>query len=94
MCVCVCIVCAVNAWASQVAQWVKNPPANGGDARDPDSILWLGRSPGGGHSNPLQYSSLGNPLNRGAWQALVCGVAKSWTQLCEQTTTAMFLSAR
>ena len=60
VCVCVCIVCGVNAWASQVAQWVKNPPANGGDAREPDSILRLGRSPGGGHCNPLQYSCLEN----------------------------------
>ena len=73
---------------------VKNLPANAGDVGNAGSILWLGRSPGGGHSNPLQYSSLGNPLNRGAWQALVCGVAKNWTQLREQTTTAMFLSAR
>ena len=61
VCVCVCVcVCVVNAWASQVAQWAKNPPANGGDARDPDSILWLGRPPGGGHCNPLQYSCLEN----------------------------------
>ena len=73
---------------------VKNLPANAGDVGNAGSILWLGRSPGGGHSNPLQYSSLGNPLNRGAWQALVCGVAKNWTQPHEQTTTAMFLSAR
>ena len=40
----------------------------------------LGRSPGGGHSNPLQYSCLENPMDRGAWWAMVHGVTKSWTQ--------------
>ena len=58
---------------------VKNPPANAGDARDMGSILGLGRSPGGGHDNPLQYSCLENPMDRGAWWATVYGVAKSWT---------------
>ena len=42
-------------------------------------ILGLGRSPGGGHGNPLQYSCLENPMDRGAWQATVHRVAKSWT---------------
>ena len=41
----------------------------------------LGRSPGEGHDNPLQYSCLGNPMDRGTWWAIVHGVAKSWTQL-------------
>jgi len=41
----------------------------------------LGRSPGGGHGNPLQYSCLENPMDRGAWRATVHGVAKSWTQM-------------
>ena len=50
---------------------VKNPPANAGDV---GSIPGLGRSPGGGHGNPLQYSCLENPMNRGAWQATVQGV--------------------
>ena len=58
---------------------VKNPPANAGDARDMGSILGLGRSPGGGHDNPLQYSCLENSMDRGAWWATVYGVAKSWT---------------
>ena len=40
-----------------------------------------GRSPGGGHGNPLQYSYLGNPINRGAWQATVHRVEKNWTGL-------------
>ena len=67
--------------ASQVALAVKNLPANTGDVRDKGSMPWSGRSPGGGHGNPLQYSCLENPMDRGAWQATVHRVAKSWTQL-------------
>ena len=55
---------------------VKNLPANAGDARDEGSIPELGRSPGGGNGNLLQYSCLGNPMDRGAWQTIVYGVAK------------------
>ena len=44
-----------------------------------DSVPALGRSPGGGNVNSLQYSCLGNPMNRGAWWAIVYGVAKSHT---------------
>ena len=51
------------------------------DAGDLSSIPGLGRSPGGGHDNPLQYSCLENPKDRGAWRATVHGVAKSWTRL-------------
>ena len=58
---------------------VKNLPANAGDLRDGGSIPGLGRSPGGGHGNPLQYSCLENPMDRGAWQAPVHGVTKCWT---------------
>ena len=50
---------------------VKNLPANAGDVRDAGSIPGLGRSPGGGHGNPLQYSCLENPMDKGAWQATV-----------------------
>ena len=46
---------------------------------DPGSIPGWGRSPGGGNGNPLQYSSLENPMVRGAWRAAVHGVAKNWT---------------
>ena len=46
---------------------------------DPDSIPGLGRPPGGGHGNPLQYSCLENPMDRGAWQAIVHRVAKRQT---------------
>ena len=51
------------------------------DVRDTGSIPGLGRSPGGGHGNPLQYSYLENPMDRGAWQATVHRIAKSQTQL-------------
>jgi len=54
---------------SDMTQWVKNPPANAGDIRDVGSIPRLGRSPGEGNSNPVQYSCLGNPMDRGAWRA-------------------------
>ena len=63
---------------------VKNPPANAGDG-DAGSIPGLGRSPGGGHSNPLQYPCLENPMDRGTWQATVYGVTKSRTQLSMHT---------
>ena len=60
---------------------VKDPPANAGDVRDTDSVLGSGRSPGGGHGNPLQYSCLETPMDRGAWRATVYRVAKSRTRL-------------
>ena len=58
---------------------VKNLPANAGDARDSGSLPWVKKSFGGGNGNLLQYSCLGNPKDRGTWQATVHGVAKSWT---------------
>ena len=64
---------------SQVVLVVKNPPANAGDARDAGSIPRSGRSPGGGHGNPLQYSCQENPMDGGAWWAAVHGVAESDT---------------
>ena len=66
-------------WASQVVLVVKKAPAHAGDVRDMDSIPGSGRSPGGSHGNPLQYSCLENPLDRGAWWATVHRVAKSQT---------------
>ena len=60
---------------------VKNLPVNEGDIRDTGSIPGSGRSPGGGHGSPLQYSCLGNPMDRGAWRATVYGIAKSQTWL-------------
>ena len=53
--------------ASQVVLEVKNLPANAGDIRDAGLISGLERFPGGGHGNPLQYSCLGNSMDRGAW---------------------------
>ena len=55
--------------ASQVALVIKSLPADAGEVRDAGSNPGLGRSPGGGHGNPLQYSCLENPMDRGAWQA-------------------------
>ena len=54
------------SWASLVAQMVKDLPAMRETGFDP----WVGRSPGGGHGNPLQYSCLENPMDRGAWRAI------------------------
>ena len=55
---------------------VKNLPVNAGDT---SSIPGPGRSPGAGNGNPLQYSSLGSPVEKGAWQSTVHGVMKCWT---------------
>ena len=68
-----------TASQSQVALVVKNPSANAGDRRGINSIPGSGRFPGGGNGNLLQHSCLGNPMDRGAWQATVHGVAKSQT---------------
>ena len=59
----------------------KGPAASAGDARDTGLILGLGRYPGGGHGNPLQYSCLENHTDRRAWRATIHSVAQSWTQL-------------
>ena len=58
---------------------VKNPPASAGDLRDKGFIPELGRSPGGGHGNPLQYSCLENPIYTGTCWAIVHKFSKSWT---------------
>ena len=60
---------------------VKNLPDNVGEAREKSLLLRSGRSPGEGNGNPLWYSCMGNPMDRGGWRAIVRGVAKSWTQL-------------
>ena len=62
---------------------VKIPPAYAGDAEDVGLIPGLERSPGEGNGNLLQHSRLENPVDRGAWQAIVHRVAKSWTQLSD-----------
>ena len=62
---------------------VKNPPAITGDTGDMGLIPGLRRSLREGNGNPLQYSSLENPMDRGAWRATVQRVTKNWTQLSE-----------
>ena len=74
-------------WASQVVLVVKKPPANAGNIRDGVLIPESGRSPGGRHGNPPQYSGLENPMDREAWWAMVQGVAKSQTQLSDLACT-------
>ena len=64
---------------------VKNLPADEGDAGELSSIPGSGRPPGEGNGNPLQYSCLENPMDRGAWWAKVHGVSKSQTQLSDFT---------
>ena len=66
-------------WTSQEMLLVKNLPANARDVRDAGLIPGLGRSSGGGYGNPLQYSCLENPMDRGAWWATINGVAKRQT---------------
>ena len=66
-------------WASRVDHVVKNLPVNSEDTSDMDLIPESGRFPGEGNGNPLQYSCLENPMERGAWWATVYGVPKSWT---------------
>ena len=62
---------------------VKESTCQAGDKGDMGSILGSGRSTRGGNGNPLQYSCLGNSMDRGAWLATVLGVSKSWTQLSD-----------
>ena len=77
--------------ASQVALVVKNPHANAGDIRDVGSIPGWGRSPAVGHGNPLQYSCLENPMDRGAWWATVPGVTES--DMTEVTAQALLVAS-
>ena len=65
----------------QVALVVKNSPANAGDIRDAGWIPGSGRSPAGGHGNPLQYSYLENPMDKGAWRSTVQRVSQSHIHL-------------
>ena len=60
---------------------IKNPLAKAGDTGDMGLVPGLGRFPGGGHGNPLQYFCLENPMDRGAWQAIVQRITKSQTGL-------------
>ena len=62
---------------------IKNLPASARDVRDSGSIPGWGRSPGEGHGNPLQYSCLEKPMDRGVWRATIHGLAKSQTRLSD-----------
>ena len=73
-------------WGFPSDKELKNSLACAGDIRDAGSIPGPGRSPGGGHDNPLQYFCLENPTDRGAWWAIVHGVAQSWTRLKQLST--------
>ena len=81
-----------NIWilvtrASQVALVVKNLPASWGDTRDVGLIPGSERSPGVGNGNPLQYSCLGNLMDRGSWRVTVYRIAKSW--ICLKLSTEL-----
>ena len=67
--------------ASQLVLVIKNPPGNAGDTKYMGLVPGLGRSPREGNGNPLQYSYLKNPMDKGAWWATIHGVSKSWTPL-------------
>ena len=68
---------------------VKNPPANARDTGDIGLIPGLGRFLGGANGNPLHYSCLENPIDRGAWQAMVYRVTKNWTHLKQLSMHAL-----
>ena len=71
----------------------KESGCKAGNKRDVGLIPGLGRCPGEGNGNPLQYSCLGNSMDRGVWWATVNGVAKSWTWLSNKTTTTTYYIA-
>ena len=81
-----------NLAAFGLSRWLsgKESACNAGATGDWGLISRSGRSPGGGHGNPLQYPCLGNPMDRGAWQATVRGVSKSWTRLSSTHLAAFF----
>ena len=76
--------------APEVVLVVENSPASAADVRDTSLILGSGRPPGGGYGSPLQYSCLGNPMDRGTWLATVHSVGKTWTQLKQLSTYYIF----
>ena len=82
-----------SGWGKTTALWAwwlkpKEAACNAGDTGDAGSIPGLGGDPGGGHGNPLQYSCLENPMDRGAWRATVHRVSESWTWLKWLSTDA------
>ena len=87
---------SLSLGASQAAQWVENLPANAGDTGDLGLIPGSGRSPGGGHGHPLQYSCLENPMDRGAWSLQSIGsqrVRHNWSDwVCTHASLPSCLS--
>ena len=81
-------------WGFPGGSTVKNLPANAGDSGDTGSIPGWGRSRGGGHYNPLQHSCLENPMDRGAWQAMVHGVTTSRTHLRDWPVLKLYSQGR
>ena len=81
--------CPDTSWASQVGPGIKNMPANAQGERNAGLILGLERSPGGGNDNPLQYSCLENPMDKGAWWATAHGVTKNRILLRQLSTHAL-----
>ena len=82
VCVCVCVCVCIHiiyTCSFPGGTMVKNPPANAGDTKDTSLIPGSGRFPGEGHGNPLQYSFMENPMDRGAWWATVHKVTQSRT---------------
>ena len=86
MCVYIYIYIYTHTFGFPGGTSVKNLPAKPGDVRGMGSVSQLGRLPGGGHGNPLQYSFLDNSLDTGAWQATVQSVTKSQTLLKQFST--------
>ena len=84
-CMDICVVHVVSGYGFLGGSGVKNPPTNAGDAGDTALIPGTGRSPGEGHGNPLQYSCLEKPVDRGTWRDIVHGVEESWTWLSTYT---------
>ena len=85
--ICICV-CGAGGRSFPDGPSDEEPASNAGDEREVGSIPGSGRSPGGGHGNPLQYSCLENPTDRGAWRAMVHRVAKSQTRLKQLHTHA------
>ena len=80
-CLLICKYICHYSWAPQELLVVKSPPANVGDIKDVCLIHGSGKSPEGGHGNPLQYSCLENSKDKKAWQVTVCRFTKNWTLL-------------
>ena len=84
---------ATVLWSDGLPRWLssKEPTCDAGASGVTGSIPGVGQSPAGGHDNPLQYSCLVNPMDRGAWEVTVHRVTKSWTQLRQSSVHTAYL---